>query len=206
MNLALFDFDGTITTGDTFTPFLRLALSPRRAMIGGLLISPALVGNRLGLLSTPNIRPIVARAGFRGVPAATVRALGRTYASEVLPKVLEPQAMERLRWHRQQGDTVVVVSAGLDVYLAPWCETQGVALICTELEERQGRFTGRYRRGDCSGRSKALLIRSTLDLGRFQTVYAYGDTPEDREMLALADRKYYRWKEIDDWKLSGRRR
>jgi hypothetical protein len=30
MDLALFDFDGTITTGDTFTPFLRFAIPRRR--------------------------------------------------------------------------------------------------------------------------------------------------------------------------------
>ena len=40
-------------------------------------------------------------------------------------------------------------------------------------------------------------MRERFDLDRFETVYAYGDTPEDREMLSLAQRKYYRWKEID---------
>jgi hypothetical protein len=30
-------------------------------------------------------------------------------------------------------------------------------------------------------------------------VYAYGDTKEDREMLAMAQKKYYRWQEIADW-------
>ena len=36
MNLALFDFDGTVTTGDTWTPFMRSAVPqsgcwPRRS-------------------------------------------------------------------------------------------------------------------------------------------------------------------------------
>lgn len=203
MDLALFDFDGTITTGDTFTPFLRFAIPPSRAMLGGLLISPALIAHKLGVLSTPSTRPIVARAGFQGARASTVRTLGKAFACEVLPKAVEARAMERLRWHRQQGHTVVVVSAGLDVYLSPWCERHGVSLICSELEERRGRFTGRYRRGDCSGRTKALLIRDTFELERFATVYAYGDSPEDREMLDLANRRYYRWQEIDDWQQAG---
>ena len=30
MNLALFDFDGTLTSGDTLIPFLRFAIPPRR--------------------------------------------------------------------------------------------------------------------------------------------------------------------------------
>lgn len=203
MTLALFDFDGTITTGDTFTPFLRFAIPTSRAVVGGLALSPVLVANRLGLVSTSATRPIVARAGFQGAAAASVRALGRHYAAEVLPSVVQPLALERLQWHRHQGHTVAVVSAGLDVYLAPWCEVHGVALICSELEECRGRLTGRYRRGDCSGPTKAALIRETFKLGQYETVYAYGDTREDREMLALADRKYYRWKQIGNCEQAG---
>jgi phosphatidylglycerophosphatase C len=200
MNLALFDFDGTITTGDTFTPFLRFSISPSRAILGGILISPLLVAHRLGLISTPRTRPIVARVGFQGASAPILRELGRRYAAEVLPTTIEPHAIERLHWHQRQGDTVAVVSAGLDVYLSAWCGPLGVALICTELEVGHGRMTGRYRHGDCSGPSKAALIRATFDLCRFETVYAYGDTLEDREMLDLAHRKYYRWREIHDWR------
>ena len=198
MDLALFDFDGTITTGDTFTPFLRFSIPPSRAIPGALLISPVLIAHRLGLISTTSTRPIVARAGFQGVPADALRALGRRYAAEVLPTVVEAHAIQRLQWHQHRGDTVAVVSAALDVYLSPWCAAHGVELICTELEERNGRMTGRYRRGDCSGPTKATLVRAAFDLGRFESVYAYGDAPEDREMLALANRKYYQWKEIGD--------
>ena len=66
MNLALFDFDGTITTGDTFTPFLRFAIGRRRAILGGLLVSPVVIANRLRMISTTKTRPIVARVGFQG--------------------------------------------------------------------------------------------------------------------------------------------
>lgn len=198
MNLALFDFDGTITSGDTFTPFLRFAISPARAVLCGLLISPGLIAHRLGVVSTARARRIVARAGFQGARADVVRLRGERYAAEVLPTVVEGHAIDRLEWHRHQGDTVAVVSAGLDVYLAPWCVARGVELICTELEERNGRMTGSYRRGDCSGPTKAVRVRERFDLGRFETVYAYGDTAEDREMLALAHRRFYRWKQLDD--------
>jgi phosphatidylglycerophosphatase C len=203
MNLALFDFDGTITTGDTFTPFLRFAIPAIRAIVGGLVLTPVLVAHRLRWISTPQTRPLVARVGFQAVRASYLRELGRGYASEVLPTVVRPEALERLRWHQRQGDVVAVVSAGLEVYLGPWCHTQGTALICTELEERHGRMTGRYRHGDCSGARKAELIRAGFDLRRFDTVYAYGDTAEDREMLALANRRYYRWKEVTGFERAG---
>ena len=64
-------------------------------------------------------------------------------------------------------------------------------------------MTGRYRSGDCSGPKKAERIRSVFDLTRFDTVYAYGDSVEDREMLALASRRYYRWQEVTDVEPAG---
>jgi hypothetical protein len=47
MDLALFDFDGTITTADTFAGFLRFAVRPGRMAVGVVLLSPVIVGYRL---------------------------------------------------------------------------------------------------------------------------------------------------------------
>jgi HAD superfamily hydrolase (TIGR01490 family) len=198
MNLALFDFDGTITRGDTFSPFLRFAVRRSRMLAGSVLLSPVVLGYRLQWVDACKARPIVARFGFQGERAAAVRDIGLKYATQVLPQTLRRRALERIDWHKAQGDDVVVVSASLDVYLRPWCETLGIACICTTLEEREGRLTGRYVHGDCSGVEKVRRIRERYDLHQYAVVYAYGDTTEDRDMLQLAHRRYYRWKEIDD--------
>jgi phosphatidylglycerophosphatase C len=199
MNLALFDFDGTITSSDTWTPFLRFAVRPRRLAVGQVLLAPVVVGHRLGMLSSSQGRRIAARVGFHNEKAIEVRRLGVEYATRVLPGTLRPSAVERMEWHASRGDDVVVVSASLDVYLRPWCEQRGLAVICTTLEERDGRLTGRYLHGDCSGSEKARRIAERYALARYPLIYAYGDSGEDREMLELAHKKYYRWKEITSW-------
>jgi phosphatidylglycerophosphatase C len=199
MNLALFDFDGTITSADTFTGFLRFALSPARRAVGGALVSPLVLAYRANAVSASRARTGVSRAAFAGARAAAVRERGRQYAAEVLPGVIRQRAMEQIAWHQRQGDAVVVVSASLDVYVGPWCQRAGVEWICTELEERGGRFTGRYRHGDCSGCAKARRIRERYDLRQFPIIYAYGDTAEDREMLELAHRMTYCWTPIATW-------
>ena len=199
MDLALFDFDGTITTTDTWTPFMQLAVPPARIMIGRIVLAPIVIGYRLGVVSASTGRLIAARVGFGGEDAAKMRRLGLEYAAGVLPGKVRPSALERIAWHQGRGDQVVIVSASLDLYLAPWAAGRGLDCVCATLEERGGRLTGRYLGGDCSGREKARRIRRRYDLGRYETVYAYGDSGEDREMLELAQRKYYRWKEISAW-------
>lgn len=91
---------------------------------------------------------------------------------------------------------MVVVSASLDVYLEPWCKSMGVDVICTQVEARSGHLTGKYVDGDCCGEAKATRIRRRYALSDYATVYAYGDTEEDRHMLEMADRKFFRWQEV----------
>lgn len=196
MNLALFDFDGTITDSDTWTPFMRLAVPRAKVLASVVPMLPTFVGYRLGLVSASSARQMAMKLGFRGQSANAVRQLGTDYAARVIPGTLQPRALDRIEWHRSQGDHIVVVSGSLNVYLGPWCESQGIDCICTTLEEQNGGLTGQLVAGDCSGAEKARRIRNRYDLTRYAVIYAYGDTTEDREMLDLAHKKYYRWKEI----------
>ena len=197
--LALFDFDGTITFSDTWTPFMRLAIRPRRMLAARILLGPVVVGYRLGLVTASTGRVIAARVAFAGEDAAAIRCLGRDYAARTLPARIRPAAIDRIEWHRSRGDDVVVVSGSLDVYLRPWCEQQGVACICATLEDRNGRLTGRYVDGDCSGAEKVRRILERYRAERYDEIYAYGDSGEDRELLELANRRYYRWTEVRSW-------
>ena len=196
MNLALFDFDGTITTREMFPDFMRFSVAPRRLAVGKVLLAPWIGGYRMGLVSGHRVRSRIVHFGFRGVPESFVREAGKAFARDVLPGVVRPVALDRIRWHQAQGDRVVVVSGSLDVYLSCWCEQQGLELICSRLETADGRLTGRYLGAQCVGEEKSRRVRENCDLDAFAAVYAYGDTHEDVEMLNLASRKYFRWQEV----------
>lgn len=195
MNLALFDFDGTITSADTFTPFVRFAAGRTRTILGTALLAPMILGYELGLVPAPQMRAAAAHVCFRGRREAEVQELGGRY-SETMARVIRPEALDKIRWHLANGDVVVVVSASLAVYLRPWCAGLGLDLICTELEARAGTLTGRYADGDCTGGEKARRVLARYDLHQYSTVYAYGDTSEDSELLALANKRYLRWQEL----------
>lgn len=192
MILALFDFDGTITTRETMPDFVRAAVPRARLRVWGTLLAPWVFGYKLGIVSGTNIREKIARFGFRGMPDAEYRAAGERFAREVLPTVLRPEAMARIAWHKARGDTVVVVSGGLDVYLSHWCRVQGVDLLCSKLEIVGGALTGHFDGAQCVREEKARRVRERYVLRDFSAVHAYGDTPEDAEMLALADESWLR--------------
>ncbi|GHA80729.1 HAD family hydrolase [Cognatilysobacter bugurensis] len=196
MDLALFDFDHTITTRDTFTDFIHCALSPRRIAFGRALLTPTIVGYRLGVVSSNAIRSQVVRVAFSGDEHARVQEIAHTYARTALPRVARPDMMRAIERHQEAGDTVAVVSASLDLYLAEWCRMHDVQLLCSSLEARDGRLTGRFAGAQCDFDEKARRVRATFDLGAYKRIHAYGDSPGDRAMLALAHRRVFQGQEI----------
>jgi len=196
-NLALFDFDGTITYSDSFKPFLYYSSSRMRIVRGTVRLAPKIVGYKLGLVHASQMRQSGAAAAFRGRSEAEIRRLGAEYAKTVLPGVIRPQAVERIRWHQRRGDVCVVVSASLDVYVSAWARALELDVIATELEVAGGVLTGRYVGGDCTGTEKARRVQARYDLSRYPSVYAYGDTSEDEALLGLADKRYFRWQKLN---------
>lgn len=80
--------------------------------------------------------------------------------------------MQRIAWHQARGDTVVVVSASLDVYLRPWCQQHNLELLCSEVEFQNGAATGKYQGGDCSGLAKKARILANYALTDYEAIFA----------------------------------
>lgn len=192
-DLALFDFDGTITFSDTFTPFLYFASSRGHIVRQYIRLAPKILEYKLGLLPATEMRALAAGAALGGRPETELRKLGAAYAEEVLPGRVRPHALERIRWHQQRGDRVVVVSASLEVYLRPWAEVLALDVIATELGVEADVITGGYSGGDCTGLEKARRVEARYRLSDFSNVFAYGDTSEDAALLSLANERFFRW-------------
>ncbi|NRD74395.1 HAD-IB family hydrolase [Shewanella sp. VB17] len=196
MNLALFDFDGTITDADMYTTFLHYSGSMCRDMIGHLLLAPCFLMYKLGYLSARKMRILASYAAFSQRKYDELNHIGLEFSRKMIPLYLRDCAPERIDWHQKNGDEVVVVSASIDIYLKHWCQAYGLSLICSELEVRDGRLSGCYLAGDCSGEAKAKKVRECFDLTSYECIYAYGDSAEDLDMLKLADEQYMNWAKV----------
>lgn len=190
--LALFDFDGTITTREMLPDFLHYAVPKWRLRFWKPWMLPLVVAARSGWISGSTLRAILAWVAFRGMPETDYEAKAVAFARDVLPCVLRPEMMERIAAHRANGDTIVVVSGAYDVYLKHWCAAHGLDLIASTLEVRHGRLTGRYAGAQNVLAEKARRVRERYDLAAYREVHAHGDTPEDEDLLALAQRQFYR--------------
>ncbi|HHO53172.1 MAG TPA: HAD-IB family hydrolase [Deltaproteobacteria bacterium] len=184
-HLALFDFDGTLIDRDSMLEFVRHCRGSTRFFLGMAWLSPVLVAHRLRLLAAERAKVIFLRHFLGGMERAALAEAAASFADR-LDGFLRPGALERVVWHRSQGHDVWVVSASLDLWLEPWMERQGLRVLCTRGHFDGDRFTGALSGPNCNGAQKALQIQQTLDLERYERIYAYGDSSGDTEMLALA--------------------
>lgn len=159
-------------------------------------MAPLVLGYRLGMVPGSVVRACVVRIGLRGVTVEHAAHAAAAFHRDVLMHALRPAALDRIRWHQSQGDMVVVVSGAFDLILSQWCREQQLELISSELASVDGVLTGHYDGVQCVGDEKSRRVRERYDLERFPVVYAYGDTREDMSLLALAHKRYFRWKEM----------
>lgn len=108
-----------------------------------------------------------------------------------------PAAIERVAWHAREGHVIFIVSGTLEP-LARWAARvldrdlarSGINLraeVCaTQLEEKDGRCTGRILGEAMFGEAKARAVRRIARQCGFDLAacHAYGDSPLDRWMLA----------------------
>lgn len=193
--IAAFDFDGTITKRDTLLPFLFFAAGKRATIRKLFKLMPYFIGYIFHRVTRQEIKEMVLQRFFGGMPIGQLREIGEAFAhSEALKRLVIPNAIKRLDWHRRQKHCCILVSASLDIYLDPWHQRAGFTnVICSELEiDKHGIVTGKLRGLNCWGPEKERRVEELLGPRENYILYAYGDSRGDKEMLEAADYPFYR--------------
>jgi len=192
MDLALFDFDGTISNQDSFLLFVRKSVGSARFALGMAGLLPQL--SRFFCKCYPNqrLKEDVLQTFFHNTRQEHLAREAERFCSQTIPTILRSQALQRLHQHQDQGDRIIIVSATPEFILAPWCQTNKFELLATRLELLNERISGKIAGQNCRGQEKVRRIEEHCELKEYQKIYAYGDTSGDHPMLALATDPSYR--------------
>ena len=191
--VAVFDVDGTLLWGGCLWLAARRSKGPVGQLLATLACLPWLIGWQLRLVSTGRFKQQTI-AAF-GVCEAVNRADATGRADWLLAELradLRPQALQRLRWHQQRGDRVLLCSASPRLLLQPMADWLGVELLCTELEQKQGQWQPRLSSPNCKGPEKVRRLAEHLGPLEGLAIEAYGDSKGDRELLQVSALPHYR--------------
>jgi phosphatidylglycerophosphatase C len=190
--LALFDFDGTITTRDTMIDLMLYNVGFIRFSLTMLSLLPHLLLMKIGLVSIQRAKELMLRRFWGGMHVSEFKAICNRYCEERLPSIIHRDAWNKIKWHLQLGHYVVIVSASAENWVLPWAQANGLQVIATQLEVVKDTLTGNLASPNCNGPEKVARIRQSLDVENFKPVYAYGNSKGDTQMLQMADFCFYR--------------
>ena len=192
MILAFFDFDGTITTDDSLIKFIRFVVGDAKTLWGMILLSPMLVVYKLKLIPNYKAKQMMLSYFFKGMDKQQFQKIAEEYSLKHIDTILRPKAMEKITWHKELGHKVIVVSASIECWIRPWCDQNGLDLIATKIEVKDGLITGKFLTKNCYGIEKASRVKEAYNLDDYDYIYAYGDSRGDKELLGLADKSFYK--------------
>ncbi|GIH17522.1 haloacid dehalogenase-like hydrolase [Rugosimonospora africana] len=190
--VAVFDLDGTLLRGDSFSRFGRQLVFRGSFRTAATLLCAPLLGP---LLLLPPTRRLAA-AGFLWLATAGVSTEHFTTLAERFAEGHAGEAagnriavtLERLRAHLSAGDRVVIATASAEALAIAICQELGlggVEIVAAEL--CPGRSGMRPVRG-CRGAEKVHRLRAVGI--RTPVEYAYTDSAVDIPLLMAARNRY----------------
>jgi len=196
--IYVFDFDGTITTDDTFALFLRYYAGPVRWTLNILRLLPTFAAYKLGNIDRHSVKKAVIRRFFAGKLAADVEARAAQFAQEVIPKLIRPAAQQRIEALLADPncgpESLYICSASIGPYLRNWAGSCGIHIanvMATELAINENRITGELKGYNVWGKNKVRRIFDQFTPHSVKIMEAYGDTRGDREMLHAAEASFF---------------
>ena len=190
--IVAFDFDGTLTTHDSFTAFLRWKAEPFPYLVGLLGLLPHILAYGVNH-DRGRLKAAAAARFLGGLTSEDLTAQAEAFAMERAQSMLRPDAVQAWRNWRAQGAVVVIVTATPEIIVRPFARALGAdMLIGTRLEfDEAGCVTGRFAGPNCRGPEKVVRLKAAFG-DDVTLLAAYGDTYGDSEMLRLAEVPGYR--------------
>jgi HAD superfamily hydrolase (TIGR01490 family) len=125
---------------------------------------------------------------FRGVSERRLAREGRDFVERLVLPTVYPDAVEAVRWHREQGHVVAIVSGATRYVVRPLAEHLGIRhYLYTRVEVEQGRLTGRVIDPICFEEGKIYWLQQFIDEKGIDLArsWFYTDSVTDLPLLEL---------------------
>ena len=191
--VAFFDFDGTIVDGHSIATFYQQRILDRD--VNPMELIHLLVVAAPRMLDEDGFVEFVERAVgvWAGRDEDDLMRFGRRLLVKRLGANLFPGAWTVVKAHQRMGHTVVMASAASRFQVEPLGDELDVDhVLCTRLETREGRLTGRLDGPPLWGRRKADAVKAFADERGLDLdeCYAYGNGDEDIAFLDVVGRPH----------------
>lgn len=185
---AFFDLDRTLISGFSAKEFFQTHILSGKitakeilAQFAGVLVYATGQGNFAGLAA-------VSAQGVQGVEEQIFMEVGEEVYRKHLAQAIYPESRALVAAHMAKGHTVAIISAATPYQVNPIARDLGIEhVMCTRMEVKKGKFTGKIIEPACWGDGKAYAAKELtkqfdLDLSKS---FFYTDSAEDMPLLEI---------------------
>lgn len=192
MKIALFDFDGTLTSKDSFIEFIKFYRGKKTFLFGFALLSPIMFLYKLHIIKNWKAKEIVLKYFFRGCDAQKFQEKCNDFALKRINELLRPSSLIRINELKNEMCRTIIITASAENWIKAWSDSMGIEIIGTRLEVIDGKITGKIKGKNCYGKEKVTRLIDAVDLSKYSIIEVYGDSEGDSDLLNIATHKYYR--------------
>jgi phosphatidylglycerophosphatase C len=191
--ITVFDLDKTITTKDTFVPFLLglVLRNPWTIFFGFHLLNKTWLFYRKKI-TNHELKEYFLLKILKPSRQKSVKKWCGLYSQTVVKKYIYQDARSVID-EKLSCSRVILVTASIECYVTPVAQALGIKeVICTKLERsKTGRYTGKIDGENCYGEEKVKRLKLYLgDLPGESLIEAYSDHHSDFPLLNYSDHGY----------------
>lgn len=187
--VAIFDLDHTLIRGDSFLSYLLGLLCRRPWRIVRCVHLPIVtVLFWARLVNNAKLKEVYLQAVLGGLHEAEIACWTDRFLNNFLQCRMCRQALATLEVHRRAGDALILVTASPDCYVTELGRRLRFdEVICTHVEWRDGRLSGRLASPNMRGEEKVQAIHGIRSRYASRPITAYADHQSDLAMLRASD-------------------
>lgn len=195
-NIAIFDLDYTLTKRGTWGRFVWMHVKYRPHIWIPLLFSAGLTQwqYKQGKRPRIDVKMAMMRWTMVGKPKAQMIKMAEAFAKKEVPGGLRPGGITALQHHKDANDTIIIVSAAVDIIVAAIARRLDIEhYLATDMAwDANGNLAPHFASPNCYGpekvkRLKALFKQNPQMKQNHTIITMYTDSHSDLEILRFCD-------------------
>lgn len=187
--IVVFDFDNTLIDGDSILIAAYYASNKFSILLRFIKIIPYFLMFKLSLINAKKFKEIF--LDIFKICDYFNRKNTSNYLNKI-KRILNPKAMERIKMHKRNNDSIILCSASPFMLVNPIASYLQVDLICTDLYKANDMFYPHIIGKNCNGYEKLVRLKKFLGEEDEFILEVYGDSLGDKELLDFAEIPHYR--------------
>ncbi|MEE9272896.1 MAG: HAD-IB family hydrolase [Robiginitomaculum sp.] len=194
--IAIFDLDQTLTVKGTWGRFVSTSIHDRPfkwlAFVMASVFSQ--IKYMIGFGPRERVKETMMRWTLSGRSRRELELRAQNFAQNEVDNGLRARSLQMLKFHKEQGDRIVIASAAVDLVVAPIADRLGITeIVCTKVTyDENEKLKPKLGSQNCYGRGKLEMVKAYLekDIGysRDQAhITMYSDSSSDLDILRWAD-------------------